>query len=1343
MAAAPALVPSEMKPYPWDPFHTPMTAKKHQAAMETAAGLSAYYLFIPLTSLQPGALALNQWNNGVGQKDGLLYESFCAAVMRRAGRMRKGKVVSRLMVTIMPDDQGIPVGHLYTLYDNDLAMKELADKIEERQREAKEGGVCDDDEADDGGSGSAQKQKVNMELKVAKYSFAEYLNQLPGSNPAPYYAHLKRLIQTAGFGDWMSHWPSLLGVKGGQGGISGDRPRMQSALYTYLSMEPDGDEKYTAPDFSNPDHPFHATKVFTLENALNRYRMARPYIYDPVYEDPVTGVKGRKFATVAEFLEAYPGTETLDPFWPCHTYAISDSFLVPLTMRNYCMPVVFDLEALKEEFTTSAYRQFKQENYLCGGPEVKEETIQRMYLAQSAFQTTPAYTTMAEFFAHYDRLSTNQAVSKERRFQSAVRDLNALLRPSLQEGDAVRALIQWNTEFLRDNDGHYALHMSPVREYVDLEMGAMAHFVAVTTQWLSLVCRVADQQRTILALGLVMHASVVPPKSDEELQLQVALTGTAGTGKSYSLNTAVAMFAVKGTAEAINHASALADSGSENNRFYIEVKDELQTSDLDVPEDAVTTFKCMQAILNKSAMSVNEKAANFKRQRTTTKQMTSHMFIGPDGKRIKIKTATVNHGHKFGGTNIPQALMMSAMADRTICKECPVMDATGALDQIVADMQQKLNTHIRDSKSSIRTYLNRTHYLYFRYNLLVHAKLLPGIDDSNFAQRIRVLVDELTRMGVTDAGAPRRIFKLKPVASVLAFQEALTLCFDWGIGGPDLGRPYHDKDLKKLLPLLVIRDETTFFSAELLPVFLPEIQLACLQGIRRLFYERKPGEPVDTLRDTVRPDTHDGYRRLAGFFRGTDMRRQGFGDSYKTTLCAHLARVLRHVLKVPFDERAVFCTCATLLTDIVATQPDGKQMVYVPGWRVDTGGSEEEACDLVIHSKLLNPSCELNDDFMFTAICKTLNDQEPQRTVLRGTQHPKQRDMFALGKLRPTAVANEEIALAQYEADLEEWEANEAEIQKQEEAKRAEMVASGLQTAAQIEQYLCDLFGGKRYPKPQKPKQELKPWQYPDRNYMDKATRKRLRESYIGALDARAFDEDSESQPTATISATMDEDLAERRLKLLDISDEKKTHYARPANLVRCMEAHAKAAWSITKVKGNPTVDHVHGLLLKYCRMWVVYEQHQALCEPPSQLHCVRTLQKAGLSDPRWGQALYQAYQEWVQPYRSDLALLEQRLQAWVQNPVSMDANEEWERRFAVLASITAGVAADMDVDRMIDDLPPPVEAMPRNTSDNLAQSSSSSSDEEAEPILRKVRRQFKSLEVVEEDSVDRMDVDV
>jgi len=178
-------------------------------------------------------------------------------------------------------------------------------------------------------------------------------------------------------------------------------------------------------------------------------------------------------------------------------------------------------------------------------------------------------------------------------------------------------------------------------------------------------------------------------------------------------------------------------------------------------------------------------------------------------------------------------------------------------------------------------------------------------------------------------------------------------------------------------------------------------------------------------------------------------------------------------------------------------------------------------------------------------------------------------------------------------------------------------------------------------------------------------------------------------------------------------------------------------------------VDHVHGLLLKYCRMWVVYEQHQALCEPPSQLHCVRTLQKAGLSDPRWGQALYQAYQEWVQPFRSNLALLDQQLQVWIQDPVSMEANDEWERRFAVLASITAGAAADMDVDvdRMIDDLPPPVEAMPRNTSVNLAQSSNSSSDEEAEPILRKVRRQFKSLEVVEEEDdvghCARMDTDV
>lgn len=1327
-----------MKPYPWDPFHTPMTPEKHQTAMDTSVGLTAYYLFIPLSSLQPGALALNQWNDGVGQSDALLYECFCAAAMRRAGRRRSGKVVSRLMVTIMPDEQGTPVGHLYTLYENDLVMKQIADEIKERasRREAKEEG--DGPMSDDNEDGPPRK--VDAELRAAKFTFAEYLDQLAnGCPPATFFLHLKRLIKksTRDRDDWASYWPNLRWISG-SGNLLG------SAILNYRSksLAQDPAARYTAPALNDVAHPFHPTAVFTLKAALARYMRARPYLYDPVYVNPETGAKGRRLASVDAFLEAYPGTADIDPLWPSHTYAITESNLIPLHMRNYCMPVVFDLEALKDEFTTPAYRKFRQENYACC-TEVDEETIQRMYLAQPAFQTTPAYKNITEFFTHYDRLSRSRSISKDRLFDSAVRDLNALLRPSLEEGDAVRALIKWNAEFMQDNDGHYAMHLTPIREYVDHGMSGLAHVVGVVTQWISLVCRVADQQRTILATGLVMWVSATFPWSDEELQLMLCLTGQAGTGKSFVLNKAKENFAVPGTAEDTSHNSALADSGSENNRCYIEVKDELQTSDLDVPEDAITTFKCMQAILNKSAMSVNEKAANHKRQRTTTKQTTNHLFIGVNGQRLKIKTQTINHGTKAGGANIPQSLMMSAMADRIICKECPIMDATGPLDQIVASMRQKLNDHIRESKNSLQTYLHRTHYLYFRYNLLVRANILPGIDDSNFAQRIRVLVDELTRMGVTDAGAPRRIFKLKPVASVLAFQEALTLCFDWGIGGPDLGRPYHDRDLKKLLPLLVIRDETTFFASELLPVFLPEIQLACLQGIRRLFYERKPGEPIDTMRDTVRPDAHDGYRRLAGFFRGIDMRRQGFGDSFKTTLCAHLARTLRHVLKVPFDERAVFCTCATLLTDIVATQPDGKQMVYVPGWRVDTSTTEDEAYDLIIHSKLLNPACELNDDFMFTAICNTLNDEEKSRTILRGVQHSQHRDQFALGHLRPTAVASELTAEAQYEAEYKEWEDHEAELEQLITNKRTELMATGHLTAAQVEDQIRDLYGDQHWPEPQRPKKELKPWQYPDRNYLDKETRKRLRESYIGSLDPRAFDDDSGSHaPTATISATMDEELAERRLKVLEIADEKKTHYARPAPLVRCIEAHAKAAWSITKVKRKPTVQHVHEVLLKYCRMWVVYEQHQALSEPPSQLHCMRTLQKAGLMDPKWGETLYKAYQEWVQPFRSNLALLEQQLNGWIPNPVEMELDDEWEQRLAVLAHLTAGVAdaeavQDMDADPQ---LPPPLVAMPRNTSDNQSRSSSSSSSSDDELGATGLRRQFQSMEVVEEDS---MDVDV
>ena len=49
----------DMKPYPIDDNHTPVTPQNHRASSD-CDGLKAYYLFIPVTSLQSGALSLNQ-----------------------------------------------------------------------------------------------------------------------------------------------------------------------------------------------------------------------------------------------------------------------------------------------------------------------------------------------------------------------------------------------------------------------------------------------------------------------------------------------------------------------------------------------------------------------------------------------------------------------------------------------------------------------------------------------------------------------------------------------------------------------------------------------------------------------------------------------------------------------------------------------------------------------------------------------------------------------------------------------------------------------------------------------------------------------------------------------------------------------------------------------------------------------------------------------------------------------------------------------------------------------------------------------------------------------------------
>ena len=1308
-----------MEPFPSGPYINPYTPAMHDAGMDTGLGLSAHYLFIPLTSLQSGALALNQFNLLTCKSDAILYEAFCAAAMRRADRLFDDKLVSRLTVTIMPDEHDSIVGHLYTLYENDQTMAAYTEFLQNgppaQGDELKVvaagpiGGPLMDLEAkeDDGSSSSSSSDSDseagegrrrsragaaprprksgginNPELRVANYDLGQYFHKLCSAVPPTFFLHLRRLVKEGGGADWTAAWPNLIGSKYSSSGLAGARDVWQNAVDWYLSRSRGAAEtaKSTAPTLGRTEHPFHPSRVFTLENALHRYRRCRSYIYDPL-----TRIK---YPTVTAFMAARPMTSECYALWPEYTFAIREKLLVPKHMEHTCMPVYYDLANMVEEFQTPAYRSFRRQHYQYA-TDVPEETIQRLYLTQCANQTPPAYKNMEQFFSHYERLAGRRTMSRARLFAAAARDLPALLRPTVPEGNATRAFITWAEEFLDENDGHFSLWLSPLEEYVNQNMGAMATFVGVVTQWLSVTCRVADTQATILALGLMAISSAAKPRSKETLQPAMLLTGPPGKGKSFALFCALAMFVVPNVVQAVGHVSALSHFRKENNRFYIQAKDELDAEDLDVSDDVTNAYKQMQAVLYKSGMSVSSKATSRKMQQTNTEMVALHNTIGPDGTRQTIETKSTAHGIMMGGSNIPQSLMALAAADRTICKECPAMDASAALDQIVASMIQRQSTPMRETKSHLETYLHRLHYLYFRYNLYVSAKVLMGPDEAHFGSRMRVLTDELTRMGVPDAAAPRKMFKLLPAASVLAFQQALTLCFDWGIGGPDRGRPFRDSDLTLLEPLYVINDQITVFVAELYPIFLPEIMLAILQGIRRLFYEPSATVPgAEVLRKEVRPAPENGYRRLANFFRNTGRREQFVTDGYKTTLCSYLAKHLQTEQKVPYDERAMFCTCASLLTDIVATQPHGRQMVYVPGWRVDTGNNSDPTSehgpdmmwDLIIHEKLLG-SAELDENFMFHALCKTLNQEEKSRMVLRGVQQPHQRHLFATGHLQAKFGAIDFIATAKYQKDLADWSANEAKIIENRAAMEDRLKTAGQWTPEQIAKKLHDTFASQHYPIPQPPQPVSKTWVYPDANYMPADTRKRLREGHIGPLDVQAFDESSQSStPQAEILPNMDEALAARRLQALGIADPDGTHFARPVNLQRCIQAYAHAAWSIDAVKTTPTVQMVHSVLLKFCAMFVVYDLHQALLEPPSELHMARLLRAGGLGAPVWGEVLHQAYYEWVVPYAEQLDALHVTLTAWIAQPHLQPLGDVWSQRFQRLVDATVGPSRSMGV---------------------------------------------------------------
>lgn len=1269
-------------------------------------GLQSYYLFIPLSSLIPGALALNQWSRGLGQSDALLCECFCAAATRRAGRKSNNRVISRLTVTIMPNETGKPIGFLYTLYENDRAMNDLVEKMrmEDEKAEAQDE---EEDEAEEGPRRRPKKKKMDLELRIAAYDFPEYLDQLANSNPPHFYLHLKRLIDTKAKEDWKYNWPFIMGGGDPSGPLSGSRYKLQTAILQYLSKTFATDD-HVQPTFRDSNHPFHPSNVFTLENALKRLRRGQPSLFDPTKDDPVRGTKGVHFDTVAAFLDANPLDEFLAPFWPEYTFAISDRLLIPATMRCFCMPVRFNLELLQDEFKTSAYRRFHQE-YTYAGNTVDEATLQRIYLSNMAHQTLPAYSSFKVFFERYQSLYASGA-TKERLFDAASRDLAALLHPEIEEGQSVKALVDFADKFLEENDGHFSMHISPLSESIRLKLDPIADRLAIIMQWMSRAFHVADVQPVIMAVGLMAQSAFMRGSDKEMLQPILALTGPAGTGKSFSMLAGTAIFLVRQAVHSSTNESKLAHTADDIQRWFVEVYDEMTLKQLGVDEKmARDDFGQMCAILNRTSMSLSEEAHNMIREATNPEHTSRHLVIDPTtGKRKVIKTTTIRDGIKIGGTNVPLGLMGNALADRTISKECPVFQGNGALDQVVSMMLRADPAYLRSQKQELVLNNQRTHYLLWLYSLFVTAKALPPVDTSAFAAMERVVVDELCRMGVTGSGTPRKLFKVLPLAKVLAFHRAIDICFDRGIGGPDLGRPFDHRDLEKMAPLLVITRQCTVLAMEMCPVFIPESMLAVMQGLRSLFYYREPGKNFDSLRPEVDASHKDGYLRL---HKGLAFVPRNGVDSLaaKVALTNHLTTKLKNECHVSYERVEVYCALAAFLTNIVATVDRDGKIENKPAWRID--GMTEKGGELIIHESILH-SHDLTRDHMFRAICNTLHPDTPARTVMRAIQHPRDRDRFILDELHPVHPESERMAMDKYRADHAAWVDAQAECAKNRDKEEENLRKTRLYSEEQIMERILwqKAHDEEMFPEPREPKRDRERWQFPDANYIPPETKKRLREGHFGALDVSAFENDNQSgTAVASITPRMDEDLVERRLADLKIADPAQTHFARPENLERCIEAHARAAWAVDTMLSQPSLLQALRVLWYWCRMLVIYDQHQALCEPPSELHLIRRLAKAGLPNPSWGQTLYKAYYHKVRAHRAmPLQAVKEELDRLLSLPDLAQIPLDWQQLAAPLVVLQQAQPPALEIAV----LPPAPGAAPRVSSSNMEVSASASAVE-------------------------------
>lgn len=301
-------------------------------------------------------------------------------------------------------------------------------------------------------------------------------------------------------------------------------------------------------------------------------------------------------------------------------------------------------------------------------------------------------------------------------------------------------------------------------------------------------------------------------------------TGEAGGGKSHA-NDYAGQCAVPNTKIQLDHKSALAGTGGDDQRGFIHIYDEVQASQLGISVMTSTMLSLIQFCLGELMTSCVSDTTRSKTEKTNTTSTAQHLHLNADGLRVLIQTMSVKYGVTLSAMNMIDDEIDRAVKDRLVTVACNTRkrtdrDITDAMRALSKDNDPLKNPATR--KKLVEKHIEYNRLVHFKASMIyvmIHMGLLPPINSvfhDIFHSRLTNVLAEV--FGIT-ARHSRKSLIHRIFSEAGTIQRAVYLVDTLGIGGMDLSSPFQMRHVLRYAPFLCIPSAVSIFEAEFLNLF--------------------------------------------------------------------------------------------------------------------------------------------------------------------------------------------------------------------------------------------------------------------------------------------------------------------------------------------------------------------------------------------------------------------------------------------------------------------------------------------------------------------------------------------